>query len=131
MHKLLVALFVLSASIAIHAQTVESEIGLTDRLMNNFLLCDRAVIASIAAKYDEVDILKYNKEYDKFATCAKRANRIALKAVQNRLISCSNASKILYLHRLTCQTARDNSSDADVKKCQNEIVKICNDFIKR
>lgn len=115
---------------AVFAQTFKSHIGLTDRLMNSYLLCDRSVVASVSALYEEVDVAKYNEEYDKFVICSKWANILALKPVKAKLISCKDASKILYAHHLTCQIARDNSSKDEVKECKNKIIKICNDYLK-
>lgn len=130
---LIIASVIFSISFTSNAQTFKAHIGLNDRLMNSYLLCDRAVIASMDALYDEVDVEKYNKEYDKFFVCSKEADKIALNFVLNKSLSCKEAAIRMYKKNLTCQLATDHksakSNNNEVTKCQNKIVKICKDYL--
>lgn len=124
-------LFILISTISLnsYAQTFKPHIGLRDRLMNTFLLCDRAVVASIAALYEEVDVAKYNEEYDKFVACSKEAVSIALNPVLTKNLTCEKASKKMFKKNFTCQIAKDNSDNDEIMKCQKKIIKICNDYL--
>lgn len=124
----------------IYAQDFKAEIGLNDRLMNSYLLCDRSVTASIEAKYDEVDVQKYNEEYEKFSACSKKANKVALNSVLKKKISCKDASKILFKNGLTCQVASDNYLKTEkrfgnnshlnlIKNCKTFIITICEKYL--
>lgn len=136
MNKLLFAFLFSTISIHSYGQTFNSHIGLNDRLMNSFLLCDRAVTASIAAKYEEVDIIKYNEEYEKFSQCSDEADKVL-----SREQSCINAAHILLKQGLVCQLSLDANflykeipseqkrAAEGIRSCLKQIIKICDEFL--
>ena len=137
-HKLLVLLVFFHVSI--FAQQFKPHIGLNDRLMNSFLLCDSSDTESLIAKYDEVDIARYNEEYNKFFACSKKADEVALNLVLHSKLECAKAAQILLKHELVCQISLDaikiatdistrNKLALEIKGCLQMVTTICEDFL--
>jgi hypothetical protein len=134
-------LLLMLVAMNIQAQQFKSHIGLNDRLMNSFLLCDRAVNESIIAKYEEVDIARYNEEYVKFSICSKKADEVALNLVLTSKLNCSKATHIMFKHELVCQISLDayyanndneymqRKAGQEVQACLKLITKICDDYL--
>jgi len=109
--------------------------------MNSFLLCDRAVNESLIAKYEEVDIARYNEEYVKFSICSKKADEVALNLVLTSKLNCTKAAQIMFKHELVCQISMDayhanagnlyiqKKADEEVQGCLRLIAKICDDYL--
>ena len=141
MNKIVMCLLFLMLSATSYAQKFKSHIELNDRLMNSFLLCDRPVLASIAALYEERDILKYNEEYNQFAICSDKANEVALNNVVISKLNCSQAARIMLRYGLVCQLSNDayeqnfENKEAqtlavkEVDACLRQITTICDDFL--
>jgi len=142
MLKILLSTLLIFLSTLTFAQKFKPHIGLNDRLMNTFLLCDRAVSESISAKYSEVDIIKYNEEYTKFSICSKKADELAIHRVLRGQLNCNKAAHLIFKQGLACQisvdyynenidnsAARSRAANA-VRSCLKNIVTICNDYLK-
>lgn len=131
--SILFAAFLFSTVSSI-AQTFKPHIGLNDRLMNSFLLCDRSVTAKDDAWYGWHDVEGYNREYDKMVICSKSANKVALNKVLKGEMSCKKAEAILFSKGLTCQIETDNlQSEMGTQKmqdtCRAKIQAICEQFL--
>ena len=121
MKNLFLTLLLISQTVM--SQTTKPNIGLTDRLMNKFVLCDRSVKESMAALYEEADVARYNEEYDKFVACSKLANEKVINLVLTKKMTCKVAAKALLNLGLSCQVAEN------VNDCSNELITICNEYL--
>lgn len=112
-----------------YSQTFKPNIGLTDRLMNSYLLCDRSVSASEDAWYGEHDSAAYNIQYDIMLSCSKFANRLALNNVLAGKLNCTKAEQVLFTNSLTCQNAIDEKNLRLTTECRTSFIKICEDYL--
>lgn len=124
-----ILLFVLILSFQGYSQNFKPHIGLNDRLMNSFFLCDRSVSESIEAWYGQHDSAAYNVQYDIMIKCSEKADLLALNKVLAGKMKCSKAESILFANGLTCQVDQDEKDDERIQNCRSSIIKICDEFL--